>query len=360
MRQWKQCVMRRIQIGRGVAATLVVMYHANLYHPSVAGGIMLGGLSGVDFFFVLSGFLISFIHADDVGRPHRLPPYALKRLRRVFPVYWIYTAGVLLLNTLVFTVTGKQFLYWTALDPSSVLSSMLLWPTDLATDRWPIIAVAWTLSYEMLFYVLFGVAILTGGATAIAGVCIWVLLIVAATWGSFGQIAQPFATLLGSHNLEFLVGCGIGLYLRDDKRPRPNSKWLAATGVAILAVAWWNALAGYPLMPRIDAVQFGFPYALIIFALATMDLSVPLRNSPTTSFLSFLGDASYSIYLVHSVPMFLWAIVANDLGLGSDHVVWGAILLGVASGVSAYVIIERPLLTWLRTSTSARRVNPSI
>src|SRR3984885_1419086 len=80
-----------VEAGRGVAALLVVLYHAALHvEGDVPGSAVLWGLphfghAGVDFFFVLSGFIISFVHRKDVGRPDRLGHYLERRFTRVFP-----------------------------------------------------------------------------------------------------------------------------------------------------------------------------------------------------------------------------------------------------------------------------------
>src|SRR5512133_4113793 len=86
-----------LQLFRGVAALLVVLYHASIYSQEQFGrtflaGLFLFGHTGVDFFFVLSGFIICYIHFSDIGNPTRLRDFALKRLTRVFPIYWIVTA----------------------------------------------------------------------------------------------------------------------------------------------------------------------------------------------------------------------------------------------------------------------------
>jgi peptidoglycan/LPS O-acetylase OafA/YrhL len=90
-----------IEAVRGVAALLVVLFHAGrlLSGPKDYGSLPLGGVfdfgrAGVDVFFVLSGFIISFIHARDVTsdagpRRRRLATFARKRLLRIYPSYWI-------------------------------------------------------------------------------------------------------------------------------------------------------------------------------------------------------------------------------------------------------------------------------
>ena len=57
------------------------------------GGLFLFAHAGVDFFFVLSGFIIYRVHRGDIGSPHRLSRYAWRRFVRIYPTYWIILAG---------------------------------------------------------------------------------------------------------------------------------------------------------------------------------------------------------------------------------------------------------------------------
>src|ERR1700690_1319738 len=88
-----------IQAARGVASLAVIFYHAGggVALPQYVGFIPLGGFfnfghAGVDFFFVLSGFIIYFVHHRDIGHPASLPRYTWRRLTRVLPIYWVVTA----------------------------------------------------------------------------------------------------------------------------------------------------------------------------------------------------------------------------------------------------------------------------
>ena len=89
-----------IQALRGLAALLVVMFHTTeLNHKNFQQEFLFNifafGSSGVDFFFVLSGFIIYFIHRFDVGQRNKLKPFLLKRLIRVYPMYWLVTLALL-------------------------------------------------------------------------------------------------------------------------------------------------------------------------------------------------------------------------------------------------------------------------
>ncbi len=59
------------------------------FGPFPASGLFAFGHAGVDFFFVLSGFIILHVHAGDIGRPVRLGHYLQRRFTRVYPFYWV-------------------------------------------------------------------------------------------------------------------------------------------------------------------------------------------------------------------------------------------------------------------------------
>jgi hypothetical protein len=119
-----------IQTARGVAALLVVIYHATreLSLPQYLGFIGLGnasgfGRAGVDFFLVLSGFIISYVHHGDVGHPDRLRRYLWRRLTRIYPIFWVIL-GIECCRALFSPDRSAR------LEPWHVLQSLLLLPEN--------------------------------------------------------------------------------------------------------------------------------------------------------------------------------------------------------------------------------------
>jgi len=86
-----------IEASRGIAALLVVLFHTTVIMnlPKYFGALPLHGLfkfgyAGVDFFFVLSGFIILHTHMNDIGKKGAIASYARKRFIRVLPIYFFY------------------------------------------------------------------------------------------------------------------------------------------------------------------------------------------------------------------------------------------------------------------------------
>lgn len=104
-------MLKSIQVGRGLASIAVAAFHLSITMGDVRyGGEMLfrswtnQGNLGVDFFFVLSGFIILFAHWNDIGNKNQITSYLFKRTIRVYPIYILYT---FIFSTLVLFGVGS-------------------------------------------------------------------------------------------------------------------------------------------------------------------------------------------------------------------------------------------------------------
>ena len=169
-------MIQSLQVFRGLAALAVVAHHAAVSTDAFVAGVPAAwlrafdlGAYGVDFFFVLSGFIIMHAHRDESGRAARIGHYLFKRFTRIFPAYWPIGLGVLGMYALLPDLSasgGRTF---------STLSSVLLLPADQP----PALSVAWTLVHELMFYVLFMLWFVSRRAFW-GGLLVWVAAIVLA------------------------------------------------------------------------------------------------------------------------------------------------------------------------------------
>ena len=163
-----------IEALRGIAATAVVFSHAARHVDKAFGAPGLitafqAGHAGVDLFFVLSGFIILFVHRRDIGQPGRLQHYLGRRFNRVMPLYWLVLA-----LTIGMSVAGRH-------DAPSL--PWLLWSAALLPSlSEPLLGIAWTLQFEVVFYAAFAVLIVSRGA-GLALLAVWFAWIVAAALG---------------------------------------------------------------------------------------------------------------------------------------------------------------------------------
>jgi exopolysaccharide production protein ExoZ len=149
-----------IQALRAVAALLVVVLHAfetwgERVDPAAPGVSWDNGASGVDIFFIISGFVMVISSRRLVDRPGAWLIFLRHRVVRIVPLYWLLTTA----KIVAVMVLGGVVLR-TSLDFKSVAGSYLFLPvTDSAGHFRPVLPVGWTLTYEFLFYLLFAAAL---------------------------------------------------------------------------------------------------------------------------------------------------------------------------------------------------------
>ena len=142
---------------RAFAALLVVFFHTQAVFSSHLGYTPFGdafhsGDKGVDLFFVLSGFIITYVHRKDIGQPKRAPGYVFNRLTRIYPSVWIISLFAIFVYFIGFGGAAKSV----KLGYSALAASIMLFPQHID----PLVNVTWTLCFEMFFYVVFLIAIL--------------------------------------------------------------------------------------------------------------------------------------------------------------------------------------------------------
>ncbi len=349
-----------IQMGRGAAALLVVLYHTgrSMALPQYAGAIPFHGMfnfghAGVDFFFVLSGFVIHYVHHGDIGAPAALWRYLRRRLTRIYPIYWVVTALVVLLAVLR---PGGAALP----EPWHLLTSVLLLPEQVE----PVLGVAWTLVHEMMFYALFALAIISRRLGAVL-LAVWVALILAGGVAAATAPASAFSTLLAGNaslrvltapiNLEFLLGIAVAHVTLRYRLPRPLLLTVLAT-LAFAAAGLAEDAGLLTMAGQMSDLLFGVSSVVIVAGLAAAERQGKLRISPAAV---FLGDASYSLYLIHTVVIGLTVRVMATLGivrlLPLGVVFALAALTALVSGIVLHVLIERRLLRWLAPARRAGR-----
>lgn len=345
-----------IQAARGIAALLVILRHATiiLSDPAHPGSLPLGGLfmfgrAGVEFFFVLSGFIMVYVHREDFGRPVAFGSFWAKRLVRIYPLYWIAT----LILGAILAISPTNDL--AERNPVHVLFSFLLLPE--AHD--PILDVGWSLRLEMLFYLLFSVAILSRlvGGLLMVGWLIGIVANIALTTASgsspLGLYGDAFVFRI--FNLDFFLGAAAAFAVT---RPLPGARVLLAIGVTLfLANGLFESFGppGTEWPPR--TITYGLASALIVYAAALLDRARGWRVPGT---LVALGEASYSIYLVHVILLLIYGQAAKFamrvVSVPNLLVFVGGVIIAVVGGWCFSLVVERPLLGVARRALSPRPV----
>lgn len=327
-----------LEVGRGLAALAVVAHHASLssdaFTSSDYSGLFDFGKYGVDYFFVLSGFIIFHIHQNDQRGHDAARRFLSKRIRRIYtpylPISFALIAAYLLFPSLT---QGDRSWGW--------FTSLTLMPSNSP----PALSVAWTLTFEMMFYLFFLTFFVTRFFWLI--VLVWVIVVLsAAMFGVYGTLLNPLMkTVLDPLILEFVAGM------------------VAAHMFGKISTSrWWVPL----LLGSLGVVAFIFlhtPHRVILgIALASVVLGLALleqRHSLKISNLwALLGASSYAVYLIHNP---LQSIIAR---LFETYDIWSltfaaCILISLAFGVCFHVFYERPVLRTLSRNSGAKVV-PSV
>jgi peptidoglycan/LPS O-acetylase OafA/YrhL len=323
-----------IEAARGIAALMVVFYHAARHLQKVNGSMPWGGVAqfghaGVDFFFVLSGFIILFVHRKDVGSPGRLSHYAERRFTRVYPLFWIALA--------MWTVLASLSHSGDAFSPAQVLSqATLLFGTG---D----VGVAWTLRHEILFYLVFAIAILQR-RIGVALFIIWFLAVTIGWLAGYAPENPALHILLSTFNLEFLFGMAAAHAVTTWSIRRPGL--LLGCGVVLFL--------GFGLCENLGLVDGYASRAQIVYGMGSMLVVMGLVSKESAgtlrvpAMMRHLGAASYAIYLFHLPIIGIAYKVLAVSGLQGRlpvALIYGLLVVsGVVGGVLVSKMVEYPLM----------------
>lgn len=330
-----------VQVMRALSVIAVVLFHVAMRQrqdfPHIALPLTypqsLMGHAGVDLFFIISGFIITTVNWREFARPSAIRSYLAKRLIRVMPLYWL-------------TALPMIPLAMANLDLKSAFGALLLLPHYASRIN----QVAWSLAYEILFYAVFALFLVFPRRYLPVCVSAWVIMILASNAAS-GHVAW-LGNFLRPLNLEFVLGITVAGLIQARvffRRPR----LLICLGlIGILAVAALKHFGPNPY-PEYDgkmrALLFGVPCALLLYGAIVIEC---LGKTAYSKLLLLLGDASYSIYLVHFVLIQL--LMLNPLAAAIKNPIafflWEllVIVLVMAAGVLVHLKLEKPLLRTLK------------
>ena len=299
--------------------------------------------SGVDLFFVVSGFVMVYASTDLFG--HRRSPvtFMTRRLIRIVPVYWAATTLFL-----VVTLAAPSSVSEAGFSLADVIMSYAFLPASRPDGTiQPIYSLGWTLNYEMFFYVVFAACIVLPRRRAVAAVA----LLLGAAMAIHPLIPPQAAALVFWTDrmlLEFLLGMAVAVIATRDVSLRIPSRICLTLAALILLIA--AHIAGVPSGP----LATGVPMSIVVAAAV---LGRPIR---VPSVLLLLGDASYALYLVHPFAMRPVGLVWHRLQLTGPTAAMtyaaAALLLAIIGAICVHLWFERPVGVWLRSRLLNRSV----
>ncbi|MBZ9759036.1 acyltransferase [Mesorhizobium sp. ESP6-5] len=364
---------------RGICALLVALFHFPTASTVSQSSFIGSSYLFVDFFFVLSGFVIASSYADRLGRTQEVCRFALVRFGRIYPLHLVMIAAFAafeLLRLVLPQLHGTGAAPFTGgFDLRSLAANLLLLQGVGFEDRLTWNAPSWSISAEFFAYLLFAGVVFVAGARA------WIWLVAAAVTAPLFLLGFSTHHMDVSYDFGFircLYGFSLGALLAWFQHDSiagarqvlaangPRMSWTVAEIVMVVVIALFVSLAGDN--DAGIAAPLVFALALFLFAHEGGWISALLR----TPFMLTLGALSYSIYMVH---IFVQArlinvagLVERKLGLGlvGDIVLRGEPATGFGAGWTGTVaivvmfaatiavswatwrLVEMPAMAWFR------------
>ena len=328
-----------LQVFRGIAAVMVVLCHLVLafkhfhnWDNSILIFIGNFGALGVDFFFVLSGFIISY---STFQKKYHFKDYLINRFLRIYIPYLPIGIAMFLLYFLFPNISesGRDV---------NLIRSITLFPIGN-----PALSVSWTLSYEMMFYLLFGLCFISRKIWNIF-IILWTSAII--IFNYFSGLNTKNLIFLNPYCLEFILGYLICLTYFY----RENIKNILSYPILSYPILWLCAILFFCLTVIIKFYNLNLFYfsSNLMFAISASFLILAAINRASqrhkvskNKILLLLGNASFSIYLVHD------PIISLSIRLLHSNNFYLAVLLFIVfliicclGGVFYYFIFEKFIL----------------
>ncbi|NKJ43261.1 acyltransferase [Novosphingobium sp. SG720] len=364
---------------RGIAALSVAVFHLQVGSHIYFFTLTRHAYMFVDFFFVLSGFVISHAYANRLATFDDLIPFTIRRFGRIYPLHVVMLAAFVAFELLVLVVSHHapgalpRPPFSEDRTPMAVLVNLLLLNGvgiyEGSTWNGP----SWSISAEFFTYLIFAVTVIL----ARRRLPLVALLYVVAAGLSLYLLAPKFLATSSQFGLE---RCVYGFFaghlvwcLRD--RPLPI-KGTLAEALAIALVLGFVYLAEVGPLQLLAPLVFGI--AILVFARQDGQVSQALLRP----FPRKLGDLSYSIYMVHFFGAFITnnvlraagkvlhmpttlpgtdlALVGNAWVMDAITVVYLMAVVLVAS--QTYRFVEMPGMNWFgeRARQATRRKTPAV
>lgn len=335
--------LRRLTSLRAFAALAVFAYHLDTHTQWLNHGRYARyGFAGVGFFFVLSGFVLTWSL-----RPGERPSgFYVRRFARIYPSYLVMALVALVVPVTVFAVSAT----------GAAANLLLVQSWFRAHDVvFSLNGVSWSLSCEAFFYLvapfLIGWLAVRSRRTAVVVCLSWVALTATAAL-VLGLSSQQLDTVGYTNPAirsgEFVLGVLLATLVRAGWRPRLRFS-LAAALLVVVGLVLARPLVTLP-MSVTDVLLTPF-VAFVILAAALADLG-PRRGWLGHEGLVYLGEVSFAFYLVHELVIVnLVTVVGPYLGLvGGIATAGGAFVAALVLAVGLHELVELPMQrTVLRT-----------
>ena len=333
---------------------MIFVYHFMPFnspkYPQAIKEVVGGFHIGVDLFFVLSGFLITYRYFND--HPIHFTKYIVNRVARIYPMYFLVTLAV-------FVVWYFQNQTWDSLKSYEFLFSITMTKALFTQFYLKGIPQGWTLTLEEMFYFTAPLYFILVRKSKFWLVILPILIFI------FGMILKNISNVpsnlwgflqsdIYTYIIEFFSGIGLG-YLILKKKFSFKIKGFTWFGLAMIALYLLGRnYLGMVINLKSDVGRFTEMGLLSIFGIAPLLYGLIFEKTIVQKILStrafvLLGKSSYVFYLIHKgfIPVFI-----NDYISDNKLVIF--ILLNLLS-ILLFISIEEPLNNWIRKTFNKRK-----
>lgn len=296
----------------------------------------------MDFFFVLSGFIMMYVHYHDLIRRSNIGLFFKKRFIRIYPIYWVIAS----VSLFFMVYTGKLSV---RTDWSYIIKSYLL----IKQNKYPFLFPAWSLIFECFFYIVFGICLFLGLRRSKYVFFVWfALVLIVSVFNKDLHFSLAHSIAFEAYILEFLFGCLIGyLFHTHFHQLRQYADRIYYTGLALVIAILIGCPFFFVLSTKgtiLPCLLFGSVFSLVVLGSALKDSN---DRSHVPDLFYTIGEASYSIYLSHQIVLGLiykkaFSLFAthasNSLLIGIGLV---ALVIAVIAGILIHKVIEKNLLS---------------
>lgn len=299
-----------LQALRGLAAILVMLFHYRFYLRSqVENGTTIWdalfgwGIIGVDIFFIISGFIMVYTTQNYTQSLFSTKRFLINRAIRIFPMYYI---GLLI----TFLLSGAMSTFHYPEKVQNLLSALTftVYKTDITPhyiDDGGMYNIRWTLNYEVYFYMAFSVCLLVKHRLlSLIGFSAFMICLIPAIAGF-----QPTTSIQGYpfHSptlglltnpvfLEFIIGAIVGYLYLKLKNITSSTKIQAIASFISLTLFMYVIYGIYNESLRAFNTESAIILGVFILFITLAD---PLLKKYIPHILTYLGDISFSLYLLH-------------------------------------------------------------
>ncbi|GLR70934.1 acyltransferase family protein [Agaribacter marinus] len=348
---------------RGIAAFCVVLYHLKYFlhqhdFSNALSFLYNKGYLAVDFFFLLSGFILAYNYAETFSNKlnfSEIQTFIIKRIARIYPLH-VFVLALFLLFPLAFLITDRSI-------DAKQYSLVALFFKILLVDIWIITGEywntwnmpSWTISGELFAYLLlpFVLLVFPKKSTGVFILFCVLVLSIAIMYDFFGfvSLGEGISTL-GLFRCVVTFYCGVCLHVFfvkfKDKISNRGAVSLLVFACTSCVVLGFNFTANHFFVPSL--------FALMLFAFLCS--KTPLHTLLNHKGMVYFGEISYSLYLNHIfVIAFYKMLFLADASYASVFDLTAIIVSCIVMSHFTYQYIERPMRRYTVKRWSSRSVN---